>query len=194
MQVSRRAFVSGLLSAAALPLLARLGGDAFAQDVSRSAYVFSFAKPDGTVLRLGEHTGKPILVVNTATLCGYVGQYKGLQEVWSRYRERGLLVVAVPSNDFGFQEPFPDTMIGPAANKRFGIDFPVVAKASVRGDRAHPFYRWAADERPLDVPRWNFHKYLVGQRGQLAEVFPTRIEPNDASVIAAIERELPRGA
>jgi glutathione peroxidase len=194
MRLSRRAFVSGLLSAAAMPLVARLGGDALAQGVSRSAYVFSFARPDGTVLRLGEHTGNPILIVNTATLCGYVGQYKGLQEVWGRYRERGLLVIAVPSNDFGFQEPMPDTMIGPAAQKRFGIDFPIVAKASVRGDRAHPFYRWAADERPLDVPRWNFHKYLVGQRGQLAEVFPTRTEPTDASVIAAIERELPRGA
>jgi len=155
-----------------------------------TAYAFAFKALDGSDIRLAEHSGRPILVVNTASLCGYTPQYSGLANLWSRYRARGLLIVGVPSNDFGGQEPGEAAEISRTAGHH-GASFPLAAKVAVKGDGAHPFYKWAALQRPLDAPRWNFHKYLVGRDGLIAAAFASAVEPTDARVIAAIERELP---
>ena len=155
-----------------------------------TAYAYSFPGLDGAAIRLAEHAGKPILVVNTASLCGYTPQYTGLEQLWQRYRERGLMIVGVPSNDFGGQEPGGAAEIVKTAHQEYGVSFPLAAKAEVRGPAPHPFYKWAALERPGDTPRWNFHKYLVGRDGRIAAVFATQVEPMDARVITAIEREL----
>src|SRR5438270_711767 len=166
---------------------------AHGQAMSRmTAYAFSFAELDGGDIRLADHAGKPILVVNTASLCGYTPQYAGLQQLWTRYHARGLLIVGVPSNDFGGQEPGGAGDIARTAHGEYGVSFPLAAKVAVKGASQHPFYKWAAGERPLETPRWNFHKYLVGRDGHIAAVFPTDIEPMDARVINAIVRELPR--
>jgi glutathione peroxidase len=157
-----------------------------------TAYAFSFAGLEGADIKLAEHAGRPILVVNTASLCGYTPQYAGLQQLWSRYQARGLLIVGVPSNDFGGQEPGGADDIVKTAHGEYGVSFPLAAKAQLKGPTAHPFYKWAASERPLETPRWNFHKYLVGRDGHIAAVFPTDIEPMDARVINAIVKELPR--
>jgi glutathione peroxidase len=157
-----------------------------------TAYAFSFAGLEGADIKLAEHAGRPILVVNTASLCGYTPQYAGLQQLWSRYHTRGLLIVGVPSNDFGGQEPGGADDIVKTAHGEYGVSFPLAAKAQLKGPTAHPFYKWAASERPLETPRWNFHKYLVGRDGHIAAVFPTDIEPMDARVINAIVKELPR--
>ncbi len=157
-----------------------------------TAYAFSFAGLEGPAIRLADYSGKPILIVNTASLCGYTPQYAGLQQLWSRYRERGLIVIGVPSNDFGGQEPGGVTEISHTARSEYGVDFPLAAKVNVRGSNSHPFYRWAATERPLEAPRWNFHKYLIGHDGHIAAVFATDVEPMDARVINAIAKELPR--
>ena len=140
--------------------------------------------------QLAEYAGKPILIVNTASLCGYTPQYAGLQDLWTRYRDRGLLIVGVPSNDFGGQEPGGAAEIAETAQHQYGVSFPIATKADVRGPSAHPFYKWATAQRPLDPPRWNFHKYLIGRDGLIAASFPSEIEPADARVIAAIEKEL----
>jgi glutathione peroxidase len=187
--IDRRNVLALLSTALASPAL----DQAFAQAPAMSrptAYAFSFAGLDGGSVRLAEHAGKPILVVNTASLCGYTPQYAGLQELWQRYRERGLMIVGVPSNDFGGQEPGGPADINKTAHGGYGVSFPLTAKAEVRGPNAHPFYKWAALERPGDGPRWNFHKYLVGRDGRIAAAFATQIEPTDARVIAAIEKEL----
>ncbi len=166
---------------------------AFAQSMSRiTAYAFSFAGLEGGDIRLADHAGKPILVVNTASLCGYTPQYAGLQQLWTRYHARGLMIVGVPSNDFGGQEPGTPAEIKKTAHGEYGVGFPLAAKAQVKGPSPHPFYKWAASERPLETPRWNFHKYLVGRDGHIAAVFPTDIEPMDARVIDAIAKELAR--
>jgi glutathione peroxidase len=168
---------------------------AFAQTAPMTritAYAFSFPGLEGADIKLAEHVGKPILVVNTASLCGYTPQYAGLQQLWARYHARGLLIVGVPSNDFGGQEPGGAADIAQTAHGQYGIGFPLAAKAQVKGPSAHPFYRWAASERPLETPRWNFHKYLVGRDGHIAAVFATDVEPMDARVINAIAKELPR--
>jgi glutathione peroxidase len=159
-----------------------------------TAYAFSFAAIHGGDIRLADYAGKPVLIVNTASLCGYTPQYSGLQDLWTRYRERGLVVIGVPSNDFGGQEPGDASDIMKTAHSEYRVDFPMAAKVDVRGANSHPFYRWAATERPLETPRWNFHKYLIGRDGRIAAVFATNIEPMDARVINAVAKELPPAA
>jgi glutathione peroxidase len=190
MTISRRC----LLTIAAGAVLV-IPGTAAAQSPAMSritAYAFSFPALNGGDIRLADKAGKPILVVNTASLCGYTPQYAGLQQLWTRFRERGLMIVGVPSNDFGGQEPGSTAEIMQTAYAEYGVEFPLAGKVAVRGPNTHPFYKWAASERPLDTPRWNFHKYLIGRDGRIAAVFPTAIEPMDARVIQAIARELPR--
>ena len=155
-----------------------------------TAYAFSFAALEGGDIKLADYTGKPILVVNTASLCGFTPQYAGLQQLWTRYHARGLMIVGVPSNDFGGQEPGGVSDIIQTAHADYGVAFPLTAKTEVKGKSPHPFYRWAAAERPLETPRWNFHKYLIGRDGYLKAAFNSAVEPTDPIIIAAIEKEL----
>jgi glutathione peroxidase len=164
-----------------------------AQDAGMShitAYAFSFRSLAGGDIALSSFANRPILVVNTASLCGYTPQYAGLQALWTRYRDKGLIVVGVPSNDFGGQEPGGATDIGKTAHEEYKVTFPIAEKAAVKGAGAHPFYRWAALERPRDAPRWNFHKYLIGRDGRLKAGFTSAVEPTDPKIIVAIETEL----
>jgi glutathione peroxidase len=155
-----------------------------------SAYAFSFSALSGDDIRLAAFTGKPLLVVNTASLCGYTPQYAGLQELWSEFRERGLGVIGVPSNDFGGQEPGGTSEISETAHHQYGVTFPIAAKAVVVGAKAHPFYKWAAEARPREIPKWNFHKYLIGRDGYIAEVFPSAVEPADTRIKTAVAKAL----
>jgi glutathione peroxidase len=123
-------------------------------------------------------------------LCGYTPQYAGLQELWTEFGSRGLAMVGVPSNDFGGQEPGGATEIAETAQHQYGVTFPIATKVDVVGPNAHPFYKWAAQARPNEVPRWNFHKYLVGRDGYLAEVFASAVEPTDTRVKTAIAKAL----
>jgi glutathione peroxidase len=168
------------------------GGNAMAQaSMSRiTAYAFSFGGLAGGNIRLADYAGRPILIVNTASLCGFTPQYAGLQELWTEFSARGLMIVGVPSNDFGGQEPGGATEIAETAQHQYGVTFPISAKAVVKGPNAHPFYKWAAEARPKDVPRWNFHKYLIGRDGYIAEVFPESVEPADTRVKTAIAQTL----
>jgi glutathione peroxidase len=188
MTLDRRCFLALIAGGFATPTLAQ--APKTEAPMSRlTAYAFSFAQLDGGEIRLADFAGKPILVVNTASLCGYTPQYAGLQELWARFHDRGLMIVGVPSNDFGGQEPGTAADIKETANHQYGVTFPLAAKAVVKGPSAHPFYKWAAAQRPLETPHWNFHKYLIGRDGRIAAVFPTQTEPTDAKVIAAIGRE-----
>jgi glutathione peroxidase len=155
-----------------------------------TAYAFSFPALAGGDIRLADYAGKPLMVVNTASLCGFTPQYAGLQELWTEFHGRGLMIVGVPSNDFGAQEPGGAAEIAETAQHQYGVTFPIAAKAVVKGSNAHPFYRWAADARPKDVPRWNFHKYLIGSDGYIAAVFPETVEPSDTRIKTAIARAL----
>lgn len=186
--IDRRTFV-----AATLVAIAGLSRSRTAQAqgaVSRmTAYAFSFPALSGGDIRLSEYAGKPMLVVNTASLCGFTPQYAGLQELWSEFSGRGLVIIGVPSNDFGGQEPGGASEIGETAHHH-GVTFPMAAKTVVKGPAAHPFYRWAAEARPKEVPRWNFHKYLIGRDGYIADVFPESVTPADTRVKTAIARAL----
>lgn len=157
----------------------------------RDAHDFAFVSIDGAPLSLSQFDGRAVLVVNTASRCGFTRQYEDLQAVWERYRDGGLVVLGVPSNDFGSQEPGAEAQIKEFCEVTFGIDFPMTAKASVRGTHAHPFYTWAAIELgAASVPRWNFHKYLIDRDGRLVDWFSTPTPPTSAPVLAAIEAAL----
>ena len=186
--IDRRTILTAALAAIAAPASTP---SALAQAaVSRiTAYAFSFPALAGGDIRLADHAGRPLLVVNTASLCGYTPQYAGLQELWTEFHSRGLMILGVPSNDFGGQEPGGAAEIANTAQQH-GATFPIAAKAIVKGPNAHPFYKWAAEARPRDVPRWNFHKYLVGRDGYIAEVFPESVAPSDTRVKTAIARAL----
>ena len=152
-------------------------------------YDFTAETNDGAQAPLADYRGQVMLIVNTASLCGYTPQYAGLQELWTEFHRRGLMIVGVPSNDFGGQEPGGAAEIANTAQAH-GATFPIAAKTVVKGPNAHPFYKWAADLRPKDVPRWNFHKYLIGRDGYIAEVFPESVAPSDTRVKTAIARTL----
>jgi glutathione peroxidase len=185
----RRTMIAGLLTAIAGSAATR---SARAQGaISRiTAYAFSFPALSGDDISLAEFTGRPLLVVNTASLCGYTPQYAGLQQLWTEFGGRGLAMVGVPSNDFGGQEPGGATEIAETAQHQYGVTFPIAAKAVVTGANAHPFYKWAAQARPSEIPRWNFHKYLIGRDGYIAEVFASAVEPTDTRVKTAIAKAL----
>ncbi len=155
-----------------------------------TAYAFTFKGLDGNDILLASYAGHPILVVNTASLCGYTPQYTGLQALWTRYGAKGLMLLGVPSNDFGGQEPGGKTEILQTAQGDYHVTFPLTEKVAVKGPNAHPFYKWAAQERPQDAPRWNFHKYLIDRDGHLKAAFGSAVEPTDPRLITAIEQEL----
>ena len=192
MPFSRRRVLAGFVSlTAASQIGAVFGQSTGSRNMSRvSAHVFSFKGLDGGDIDLMQYAGRPVLVVNTASLCGYTPQFAGLQQLWTRYRQRGLMIVAVPSNDFGGQEPGGSAEIGKTAHGDYQVSFPIAEKAIVKGASAHPFYRWAAEQRPREAPRWNFHKYLVGRDGRLTASFPSAVIPTDQRLVAAIESEL----
>ena len=193
MIIARRQFLTALAATGVASLAAPIAAHAQSPAMTRiTAYAFSFAGLEGGDIRLSEFAGKPILIVNTASQCGYTPQFTGLQQLYARYHDKGLEVVGVPSNDFGGQEPGTPLDIMKTAHEEYGVRFPLAAKVEVRGSSPHPFYRWAASERPLETPRWNFHKYLIGRDGCIAAVFPTAIEPMDARLINAVVKELGR--
>lgn len=157
-----------------------------------SAWDFSFIGIDGEPIALSQFAGHAVLVVNTASQCGFTPQYKALEDLYRRYRDRGLVVLGVPSNDFGGQEPGGSADIKQFCETSFGIDFPMTEKVVVAGEEAHPFYRWAARELgPLALPRWNFHKYLVAPDGRLVDWFSSITAPDSARLIKAVESALP---
>lgn len=186
----RRLALAGL--ALTLAALGVVGADA-AGDRKMTAYDFSFTSIDGQPLPLKSYAGKAVLVVNTASFCGYTPQYQGLEAVWRKYKARGLVVLGVPSNDFGAQEPGSAGEIKQFCELNYQVDFPLTEKQHVIGPAAHPFYKWiAAELGEGGVPRWNFHKYLIGPDGTLAGAWPSRVTPDSAEVTKAIEGALGR--
>ena len=160
-----------------------------------TAHDFTFLSIEGEPLPLSDFRGKAILLVNTASRCGFTPQYSDLQAVWERYREEGLVVLGVPSNDFGGQEPGSEAEIKTFCTVNFDVDFPMTEKVRVTGEQAHPFYRWAADQLGFAAkPRWNFHKYLIGPDGHLVDWFSTPTAPSSDKVTKAIEALLPTPA
>jgi len=151
---------------------------------------FSFKDVQGSAINLADYKEKVILVVNVASRCGFTNQYEGLQSLWKTYRDKGLLVVGIPSNNFR-QEPGTNQEIKVFCETNFGIDFPITEKLSVIGADAHPFFLWAKKNHGSSaIPKWNFHKIIIGKNGKVVETFTSITKPSSKKFIAAIEKEL----
>jgi len=156
--------------------------------MSKSAYDFEFTTLKGVTQPLSEFAGRPLLVVNTASKCGFTPQYKGLQKIWSEHRDRGLMVIGVPCNQFGHQEPGSTAEIGAFCEMNYGVDFPLMAKVDVKGETAHPMFKWLAQEGGyFSRPRWNFYKYLIGRNGKLQTWFSSLTSPASPKFDAALK-------
>ncbi len=156
-----------------------------------TAYDFEFIDSDGKNLPLSNFKGKILMVVNTASKCGFVSQYEGLEQLWQDYKDKGLVIIAVPSNDFGDQEPGSNAEIKQFCESNFKVTFPIMAKVHVKGDNAHPFYKWAAEQMSVfGRPKWNFHKYVIGKDGKILEWFASPTSPLDSRVTNLIESNL----
>ena len=171
-------------SVLALPLMAAIPATAAEPD----AWSFRFPALEGGEHDLAAWRGRVLLVVNTASFCGYTPQYAALQRLHDRYQGRGLVVLGVPSNDFN-QESADNRQIREFCDAQFGIEFPMAGLSHVRGAQAHPFFRWAAAKAGGE-PRWNFHKYLVARDGRSVRGFATRVAPGGIEMTRAIEAAL----
>jgi len=156
-----------------------------------TAYDFSFRSIDGSPLPLANFKGKALLVVNVASQCGLTPQYEGLEALWKANRDKGLVILGVPANDFGAQEPGTEKEIKTFCETRFSVDFPMTSKEHVIGAEAHPLYKWVAAELgDAATPKWNFHKYLFGRDGAIAGTFGSRTTPDAPDLAAAIKDAL----
>ena len=156
-----------------------------------NAYDFSFTGIDGKPMPLSRFKGHPVLVVNVASKCGLTPQYTGLEQLYSDYKERGLVVLGVPCNQFMGQEPGAEAEIATFCSLTYGVDFPMTSKVDVKGDQAHPFYAWMKQQLgQVAEPVWNFHKLLIGKDGAALTAFDPRTEPLAQKLTAAIEGAL----
>ncbi len=180
--------ITTLLGAAGMLYLATLGGAVAAEG---SAYDYTFTSIDGAPLPLEKFKGKAVLLVNTASQCGFTPQYEGLQALWEKYRDQGLVVLGAPSNDFGGQEPGSEKEIKKFCTMNFNVNFPLTSKIVTKGAAAHPFYKWARAQIGSG-PQWNFHKYLIDANGHLVGSYPSLVKPMSKKLRRAIEAALPK--
>jgi glutathione peroxidase len=143
---------------------------------------------DGRTKALSDYRGKVLMVVNVASFCGYTPQYKDLEAVYRKYKDKGFTILAFPANNFGEQEPGSDLEIKSFCSTTYDVTFDLFSKISVRGDDQHPLYRYITNDSPFpgDV-KWNFQKYLVDGNGTFVAMFPSRTKPTDPAVLERIE-------
>jgi glutathione peroxidase len=167
-----------------------LGFDSMAENQSKiNAHSFSFKSAiKDEEINLSNYKDKVVLIVNTASECGFTGQYANMETLWDEYKEKGLVVIAVPSNDFGGQEPGTEAQICEFASSKYDVSFPITAKYNVKGDNAHEFYKWANKEVGfVGSPKWNFHKYLIDKKGNISEWYSSPTKPDSDKIKKKIE-------
>ena len=154
------------------------------------AYEFKFNGIEGNVINLKDYENKVIVVVNVASRCGFTNQYEDLQTLWSNYREKDLVVLGVPTNNFK-QEPGSNKEIKDFCESNFNINFPMTEKIDVIGNNAHPFFIWAKENHGKSaIPKWNFHKIIIGKNGKVSDTFSSITKPSSQKFINLIEKEI----
>ena len=160
-------------------------------DNTRTLFDFKINSIDGKEINLSIYKGKTLLVVNVASKCGFTKQYDDLQNLYDLYSEKGLIVLGVPSNQFGGQEPASETEIMNFCKTNFNITFPMTSKYDVKGDGAHPIYLWAKKNYGKStVPKWNFHKILINKEGKVEDTFASFTKPMSKKIRLKIEKIL----
>jgi glutathione peroxidase len=145
-------------------------------------YDFESLSIEGKPAHFSTQRGKVMLIVNTASQCGFTPQFKGLEELWRTYRDQGLVIVGFPSNEFGGQDPGSNDEIAGFCERNYGVSFPMMAKVEVNGDGAHPLWKWLKSEAPgvlgTEAVKWNFTKFLVGRDGKVIKRYAPTDEPS----------------
>ncbi|HKQ07848.1 MAG TPA: glutathione peroxidase [Blastocatellia bacterium] len=182
--------VAGLTVAA----LSRANDKTETATVANSIYDFSLKNIDGKETSLADYRGKVVLVVNVASRCGFTPQYDGLEKVYLKYKDRGLVILGFPANNFGGQEPGSNEEIKSFCSLKYNVTFPMFAKISVKGDDIHPLYKYLTDKQSDpqfggDV-KWNFNKFLIGRDGKIIGRFEPAVKPESPEVAQAIEHAL----
>jgi glutathione peroxidase len=153
-----------------------------------NAYDFTFTSIDGNPLNLKDFIGKPILIVNTASLCGFTNQYKDLEDLHQQYKKNELIIIAIPSNDFGSQELTSNEKVKDFCQTNFNITFLLTEITSIKGKNGHPFFKWVeSQEGLLSFPKWNFYKYLINKDGELNSWYSSITKPNSEKIKNAID-------
>lgn len=184
---------SGLGAFAALLIVALIVFSSASNAKAESAHDFAFTSIEGESLPMSSFAGQSVLLVNTASFCAFTPQYEALQSLWEAYRGRGFVVLGVPSDNFGGQEYDTAAEVKTFCEVNYDIDFPMTEKQMVKGEDAHPLYRWIASSLGREgVPRWNFHKFLIDPDGRVVASWPSGVKPTDRRITAAIEASLPR--
>ena len=164
-------------------------GNSVSANYEKLAYDFNFKDLDGSPLSLSEYKDKIIVVVNVASQCGFTNQYEDMQKIWEKYQSKGIVILGVPSNDFGKQEPGSNKDIKNFCEAKFGISFPMTEKVSVKGPDAHPFYIWAKESHGKSaIPKWNFHKIIIDKNGKVAETFSSITNPSSKKFTKTLEK------
>jgi glutathione peroxidase len=165
-----------------------------ARDKDETVFDFTLKNLKGGDLKLKSFAGKPLLIVNTASKCGFTPQYAGLEEIWKAHKKDGLVVLGVPSNDFANQEPGSEKDIATFCETNYGVDFPMAAKEHVAGSRAHPLFKFLGSEGGfMSAPRWNFYKYLIGRDGHLKTWFSSFTNPTSLRFKRAVQQIVVKG-
>ena len=157
---------------------------------SQLVYEFEFKSIDGKQIKLSDYENKVILIVNVASRCGFTKQYDDLQNLWANYKDKNLIVIGVPTNDFK-QEPSSNAEIKDFCEQNFNINFLMTEKINVLGKKSHPFYKWAKDNYGIGaVPKWNFHKIIVGKDGKVVNTFSSITKPSSRKFVNFIEDQI----
>ena len=172
-----------------LIIMISLFGNSVNAAYEKLAYDFKFKSIDGKTLNLSEYKDKVIIVVNVASKCGFTNQYEDMQKIWEKYQAKGVVILGIPSNDFGQQEPGSNKEIKNFCEAKFGITFPMTEKVSVKGSEAHPFYIWAKENHGKSaVPKWNFHKIIINKEGKIEKTFSSVTNPSSEKFNEVIKR------
>lgn len=184
--------VSGLTAVLACAVALAAGSESNPAAEPEGLLDFEAKRLSGPVEALSQYEGQVLLIVNTASQCGFTPQYEGLQALYERYRERGFQVLGFPSNDFKEQEPGGDAEIGAFCRANYGVEFPMFSKVAVLGEAAHPLYAWlqSRDAPVGGAVEWNFQKYLADRSGRVVARFSPRTEPLAGEITGEIERLL----
>jgi glutathione peroxidase len=154
-------------------------------------YDFNIKNTEGKIVNFSKFKNKPILLVNVASKCGFTKQYTGLQKLYEEYKNKGLVVIGIPSNQFGGQEPGSNKEIKDFCETNFNISFLITEKVDVKGENSHPIYIWAKKNYGNStIPKWNFHKILINKSGKVQNTFNSFIDPLSKKIIKEIERLL----
>lgn len=154
-----------------------------------NVHAFTLNSIDGKPVSLADYKGKVVLIVNVASKCGFTPQYTGLESLYEKYKDQGFVIVGVPANNFGSQEPGTNEEIATFCSRKYNVSFPMMAKVSVKGDDITPLYQYLTTAKGGDV-KWNFTKFLIGKDGQIAARFESAVKPDAPELTAAVETAL----